>query len=75
MLISCPFQPKRQVNSHHSTDAVYIDDIIDYTINAHETSINDDDDDAKASDYTDYLLAHMARHTSSLGDICHVLAA
>jgi hypothetical protein len=36
--------------------------------------MNDDDNDAKASDSTDTLLAHMAGRSSSLGDICHALA-
>jgi hypothetical protein len=62
------FQPKCQVKSHHVADTVFIDEIIDYTVNSN-------DDDAKASDATDTLLAHMAWHSSSLGDIFHVLAA
>jgi hypothetical protein len=72
---SKPFQPKHQTNSHHVCDTVNIDDIIDYTVNTHEIGMNDDDDDAKASDSTDNLLAHMTGRSSSLGDIRHVLAA
>jgi hypothetical protein len=72
---SKPFQPKHQVNSHHVSDTVSIDDIIDYSVNTHEIGMNNDDDDAKASDSTDTLLAHMAGRSSSLGDIRHVLAA
>jgi hypothetical protein len=72
---SKPFQPKHQVNSHHVSDTVNIDDIINYTVNTHEIGMNDDDDDAKASDSTDTLLAHMAGRSSSSGDIRHVLAA
>jgi hypothetical protein len=67
---SKPFQPKHQVNSQHVSDMVNIDGIIDYTVNTHEI-----DDDIKASDSTDNLLAHMAGRRSSSGDICHVLAA
>jgi hypothetical protein len=54
---------------------VIIDDIIDYTVNTHEIGMNNDDDDAKASDSTDTLLAHMAGRSLPFGDICHVLAA
>jgi hypothetical protein len=72
---SKPFQPKHQVNSHHVSDTVNIDDIIDYTVNTHEIGMKNDDDDAKASDSTDTLLAHLAGRSSCSGDIRHVLAA
>jgi hypothetical protein len=72
---SKPFQPKRQVNSHHVADTVNIDDIIDYTVNTHEIGMNDDDDDAKAADTTNTVLAHTTGRSLSLGDIRHVLAA
>jgi hypothetical protein len=72
-----PFQPKRQINSHHVSDTVSIDDIIDYTVNTYEIGMNDDDDDddAKVSASTDSLQAHIAARSLSLGDIHHVLAA
>jgi hypothetical protein len=35
--------------------------------------LNNDDDDAKASDSNDTLLAHKAGRSLSLGDIRHVL--
>jgi hypothetical protein len=54
---------------------VNIDDIIYYTAHTHEIGMNNDDDDSKASDSTDTLLAYMAGWNSSSGDICHVLAA
>jgi hypothetical protein len=69
-----PFQPKHQVNSHHVSDKVNNDDIMDYTVNIHEIGMNHDDDDAKASDSTDTSQAHMAGCSSSTRDICHVLA-
>jgi hypothetical protein len=72
--ISKPFQPQSQVNSNHFADTVNIDYIIDYTVNTHEIGMNNNDD-AKASDNTDTLLAHMAGCSLSLGDICHVLVA
>jgi hypothetical protein len=73
---SKPFQPKHLVKSHHVSNTVDIDDIIDYTVNTHEICMNiDDDDDAKASDCTDTLLAHMAGRSLSSGDISHVLVA
>jgi hypothetical protein len=70
-----PFQPKHQLNSHHVSYTVNIDDVIDYTVKTHEIGMNNDDDGAKASDSTDNLLAHMAVRSSSSGDIRHVLAA
>jgi hypothetical protein len=69
------YQPNCKVNSHNVDDTVKIDDIIDFTVNTHEIGMSDDDDDAKASDSTDTLLAHMAGRSLSLGEICHVLAA
>jgi hypothetical protein len=36
---SKPFQPKRQVKSHHVSDTVNFDDIIDYTINTHKIAV------------------------------------
>jgi hypothetical protein len=33
---SKPFQPKYKVNSHHVSDTVDNDDIIDYTVNTHK---------------------------------------
>jgi hypothetical protein len=72
---SKPFQQKHQVNSHHVADTVTSDDIIDYTVNTHEIGMNNDDDDANVLDSTDTFLAHVTGRTSSLGDICHVLAA
>jgi hypothetical protein len=44
-------------------------------VNTHEIDMNDDDYDAKVSDSTDTLLAHMAGRSLSSGDIRHVLAA
>jgi hypothetical protein len=73
--MSKPFQPKHQVNYHHVVATVNIDDIIDYTVNTHKIGMNDDDDDAKESDSSDTLLAHMVGRSSSLGDIGHVLSA
>jgi hypothetical protein len=69
------FQPKCQVNSLHVTDTVNNDDIINYTFNTHEIGMNNDEDDAKASDSTDTLLAHMIEKSWSLGDNCHLLTA
>jgi hypothetical protein len=71
---SKPFQPRHQVNSHYVSDMVNIDEIIDYTVNTHEIGGNNDEDE-KASDSMDTLLAHMAGCSSSLGEIRHVLAA
>jgi hypothetical protein len=50
---SKPFQPKRQIISNHVADTVKIDDIINYTVNTHDIGMNNDDDDAKASDGND----------------------
>jgi hypothetical protein len=72
---SKPFQPKHQVNSHHLSDTVNIDDIINYTVHTHEIGMKNDNDDAKASDSTNTLLAHIDGRRSSLGDIRHVIAA
>jgi hypothetical protein len=52
---------------------VNIDDIIYYTINTHEIGMRDDDDDAKASDSTDILLAQIFGRSLSLGNVCHTL--
>jgi hypothetical protein len=54
---------------------VNIDDIIDYTVNTHEIGMNDDDNDAKASDITDTFQNHIVGRSSSSVDIRHVLAA
>jgi hypothetical protein len=71
---SNPCQQKRQVNSHHVAEMVNIN-YSHYTVNTHEIGMNNDDDNAKASDSTDNLLAHLAGHSLSLGDIRNVLAA
>jgi hypothetical protein len=52
---------------------VNIDDTIDYTVNTHEIGMNNNDDDAKASDITDTLLAHISGRSLLLGDIHHAI--
>jgi hypothetical protein len=70
-----PSQATCQANTHCVADTVSIDVIIDYAINNHERGTTDPDDILKESDTDNTLLAHMAERTSSIGDICQVLAA
>ena len=70
--------PARRVNVHEQNDVVNIDDIIEYTANAHVSSCLDQDIDEATSNAPDTLLAHMAGRTpsgESAGDIRKVLAA
>jgi hypothetical protein len=70
-----PSQATYQANAHCVADTVNIDDIIDYAVNNHERDTTDPDDILNESDSDNTLLADMAGHTSSSGDIRQVLAA
>ena len=69
---------RRSVNFHDHSETVNIDDIIDYTVNTHETHDRSDISGDQEKQSGDTLLAYMAGRTpngSSPGDIRTVLAS
>jgi hypothetical protein len=71
---------KRQVNTHDVQDLISLDDLLDYQINQHTTTPDDEcpsNGTPSAEPYDNTLLAYMAGRSPSTspGDIRRVLAA